>query len=76
MPLQAVIIERVILSGLITLVAAIATSQNGSSIDGFSFLSKMTPFSELEGIALEQSLDQTDYAMSQNYIINTQINLD
>ncbi|MGB3404021.1 MAG: hypothetical protein WBA77_15155 [Microcoleaceae cyanobacterium] len=75
MRLQGVIVERVILSGLITLVVAIATHHNASSIHGFSFLSHITPLAELEGIELDRDLYQTDYTLSQSPVINTRINI-
>jgi hypothetical protein len=75
MRLQAVIIERIILSGLITLVVAIATHHNGSSINGLSFLSNITPLASLENIEFDQSLYQTDYTLSQNPVINSRINI-
>ncbi len=72
MPLQAVIIERVILSALITLVAAIASSPIGSSINGFSSLEKMTPLAELEGFWVDQAFSPADYTLTQIHPINAQ----
>lgn len=72
MPLQAVIIERVILSALITLVAAIAACPFGSSITGFGSLEQITPLAQLEGLELDQPLDQAKYTLSQIQQMNIQ----
>jgi hypothetical protein len=72
MPLQAVIIERIILSTLITLIAAIAACPFGSSITGFGSLEKMTPLAQLEGLGLDQPLNQASYTLSQMQQMNTQ----
>ncbi|MGB3533894.1 MAG: hypothetical protein WBA13_10300 [Microcoleaceae cyanobacterium] len=64
MGLQAVIVERLILSILITIVAAIATSPIGSSINGLSRIKSITPLAELEGVASNRPVDPTDYTLS------------
>lgn len=67
MPLQAVIIERIILSALITLVAAIASCPFASSINGFGSPESITPLAELEGFFLDEPLNRADYTLTQTH---------
>jgi hypothetical protein len=72
MPLQAVIIERIILSALITVVAAIAACPFGSSITGFGSLEQITPLAQLEGLGSDEPVEQANYTLSQIQQMNIQ----
>ena len=79
MLLQAVIMERIILSALITLVVAIASCPFSSSINGFGFLERITPLAELEGLFLDEPLNRADYrslkVIKSSIRINSRFNL-